>query len=68
MNISKIEYNWYYTNENGEDYFTHDLGKRGVTDIKIINIPDIPYHAEVYFENGSIQKIFNINKLYYKEV
>ena len=64
--VVRVDYNWYFSSENGEEFSTAKVGQSGVTEIRYYS----PQHecechyCEVIFENGSLERIFNINRVY----
>jgi hypothetical protein len=51
--ITKLHFNWYSTDENGEEYRERELGKDGVTRIRQVYAK----HYEVYYEDGRKEQI-----------
>lgn len=75
MVITRIEFNWHQKGSIqdslgcGEDYYVHEKGKKGVLTIheyEPANRNQVHYFI-VNFEDGSMEKIFNPNRVYYKE-
>ena len=68
--ISKIDYNWHQAGEFGDrlydDFHRYEVGKLGVTHIRENNKGQPTHFAEVFFENGEVHMIKNINQIYYK--
>lgn len=67
MKITKIFYNWMYGTDHGEDYSIHTVGLNNVTKIDqhtALGEGD-KWHYDVHFEDGSMERIFNINKVFF---
>jgi hypothetical protein len=71
--IRKIHYNWFQSydgNNAGEDFDHHTVGQRGV--IEILEYPAYAegdkWYYDVIFENGDVERIFNINRVFFKEL
>lgn len=68
--IVKLSYNWFSTNEEGENSSVVEVGKNNV---KMIgeNLPkgpgDVLYY-EILYENGSFKRIYNPNKVEFELV
>ena len=64
--ITKLEYNW-WGHSQGEDYYTHEVGKKNVTDIveHCAQGEGDKWSYLVTFEDGHVERIFNPNKIYY---
>jgi len=69
MKIEQIRYNWFYSSVNGEEYQTY-------TTVGLIdNIDNIKEHVPLFegdkyfcivtFNDGHVEKIFNINLIIY---
>jgi len=66
--IEKVIFNWFYTQEGGENYSIYQKGKDGVVDIKE-HVPEGEGDRWFYiveFDNGIVRKIFNINEVVYE--
>lgn len=64
--ICRIDFNWFYSTEVGEEYQTAELNKYGV-----VKIEEIPPRCEgdrncyaVHMKNGWIKHIYNVNRAY----
>lgn len=65
--ITKIKYNWFMSgskdDEWGEDYFVHEVGKKGVVSISehlpLYNAD--PHYCLVTFKDGHQERIMNLN-------
>lgn len=75
MVITRIEFNWHQNGSIqdssgcGEEYYVYEKGKKGVITIheyEPTNGNQVHYFT-VNFEGGSMEKIFNPNRVYYKE-
>jgi len=67
--ITGINYNWYHTNEHGEEFDYANIGEHGVNFIKE-HIPKgegDKWFYNVFYDDGHIERVFNINKVFYKE-
>lgn len=64
--ITEIHFNWFSTTENGEDYFEHSVGKRGVKSIGNEGIDSVECYA-IDFEDGRRELIYNPNRVFYSE-
>lgn len=61
--IIEIDFNWFYSVENGSECESFAVGKRGV--VSILDTSDHPILCyTVYFEDGKSQDIYNPNKIY----
>lgn len=61
--VSEVRYNWFYSNEAGEEYqgFTSD---GSVVKEILYHTPDEydkEHYCDVVFTDGEIQRVFNIN-------
>ena len=68
--VIKLKYNWRQTNwdgEAGEDYDVFEIGQKGVISIEENEIQC--YHYAFWFlikfEDGTEQKVFNPNQVFY---
>ena len=65
--IKSIIFDWAYTNENGIEYLDYVIGERSVIKIEE-HRPDgegDKWFYDIYFENGAVERIFNINSVIY---
>ena len=68
IHITRIDFNW-FTNEEGEDFYSHKVGQCGVKEIRdMTQLEKDGYEYQVFFENGKIESIFNVNKVVYERV
>jgi hypothetical protein len=80
MKIVRIDYNWYVAHDDGfssEEYSVHMLGKKYTSRGKVKTVTKIieyPWEGagdkwcyEVMFDDGSKERIFNPNKVYYEK-
>ena len=65
LRATRVHYNWHTTHEEGEDYFSYEVGKSKVIMIEIHERNDIKY-ALVFFENGERVEQYNLNKIVYQ--
>lgn len=70
MKVKQVNYNWFFDPQNGESFSTVTVGKAQypsspiVTEIHEDLKPD--RHCRVYFEDGSIRVISNLNEVFYE--
>lgn len=68
IHITRIDFNW-FTNEEGEDFYSHEVGRCGVKEINdMTRLEKDCYEYQVHFENGRIESIFNVNKVVYTRI
>ena len=64
----KLHYNWFQVargpDEAGEDYYMHEVGKNGVTEIKDHTLNDGTFY--IAFEDGKSERIWNPNRAFYE--
>ena len=68
--IVRVDYNWFFSNENGEEFSSAKIGQNGVTEIRYYSPRhecECPY-CEIDYENGYRERIFNINRVYEEPV
>lgn len=67
MVVTQIYYNW-YADDRGPLYSSYEVGEEDV--IEIVEHPAIGegdrWFYDVKFEDGSMERIFNPNKVFYK--
>jgi flagellar biosynthesis/type III secretory pathway ATPase len=75
MKINKVDYNMRYNTAYPIDNCKYDtviVGTKAmhnghiVTDIKLNTTQHFPY-VDIYYNNNTVERIFNINKVYYIE-
>lgn len=69
MKITRVEYDWFYSSI-GEEYQSYAVGKRNVVEIKehkALGEGD-KWFYDVIFEDGSMERIFNPNRVFYEPV
>ncbi len=68
LKVTKIYFNWFYTDDGGEDYFVYEINKCNVIEIthhKPQGHGDAHY-CTVYFKDGSETIIYNLNQVEFK--
>ena len=84
MKIKTIEFNWIYTHEVGEEYYSFIIGeefmtvgnrKENIGRGKVIEIEEHRPRGEgdklyynVHFEDSSVIRIFNVNCITYEKI
>lgn len=58
--IETIRFNWFYTNDSGEEYKEYTVGSDGVVSITEESY-DIDRYFTVTFEDGHMEEVYNIN-------
>ena len=73
MKINAINYNWYSTPENGEEFQNATVGilygnKKcdGITEHPCAGEGDKWYY-DIYYSDGTMDRIFNVNKVFFVE-
>ncbi|WP_298845561.1 hypothetical protein [uncultured Clostridium sp.] len=76
-NIIKINYNWFNYNDGnnqGEDYYTFEVGKSYKKKGTVTEIREHPavgegdrWFYDVHFDSGAMERIFNPNHIFYKQ-
>ena len=67
MIVKKIIYDWWYTNEGGEEYGVAEVGKEDVIKIEeheSKGIGDKLYY-DIFFNTGKKIRIFNVSSVEY---
>ena len=73
MEIYKIHYNWFYTND-GEDYLVEEIGIKNKNGTPISIEEHIArgegdkWFYDIVYEDGSMKRIFNMNQVFYKKM
>ena len=72
--ITGINFNWFSTPENGEEFSTRSVGDT-IGDLKIDFIKEHPacgegdkWYYDVMYSNGKIERIFNPNSVFFSQV
>lgn len=72
MTIKAIMYNWYSTPENGEEFTNRTVGIIYHNNIKCDRITEHraagegdKWYYDIHYSDGSMERIFNINQVYY---
>ena len=63
--VKRVEYNWFFTTGNGEEYGYFEVGKHGVERIDY-HAPDghgDQHYCDVYSLGAWKERIFNINRI-----
>ena len=63
-----LVYDWFYTNEVGEEYQEYVVGEAGVKEIQYhtpLGEGD-KHYCDVVFEDGLVRRIFNISSFVFK--
>lgn len=68
--ISKIEFNWFFIETNGEEYTRCEVGKNGVVSIEEhkAQYEGDKWYYDVTFEDGRVIRIFNPNIVEFKKL
>ena len=65
--ITRVEYNWGFSNENGEEYGVAEVGKQGVIEIRYHQPHDEDnlHYCDIYYDNSTKQiiRVFNLSKI-----
>lgn len=70
--IVSINYNWYSTNENGEEFTNrtvgHQYGESTCTEIKEHSAygEGDKWYYDIHYSDGTFQRIFNPNQVVFK--
>lgn len=74
MNIKEIQYNWFGTPKDGEQFSLCSVGKRYRNDISVIKIEEHQsqwegdkWYYDVFLSDGTIDRIFNPNAVVFEE-
>jgi len=62
MKVKKVIYNWFYTNEVGQEHSEYEVGKDGVDYIDWLDGPR-EIIVRVGFKDGRHISLFNINEI-----
>lgn len=67
MIVKRINYNWFNSENNGEEYLTYEVGKNGVSEIEEYQPSNglQKWNYVVDFEDGKSARVFNINFVEY---
>lgn len=79
--ISGLTFNWFFSNETGEEFGSRHIGQEAyrlgsqqekITCTSIVEHepmgPGDRFYYDVYMSNGDSERIFNPNQVFYKEV
>ena len=66
--IFSVNYNWRFSQENGEEFGNATIGYNGVKDIieHTAKGDGDKWYYDIEFESGTIMRVFNINQVVYK--
>ena len=67
-NVTRVDYNWGFSNENGEECSYYEVGYKGVQKIKYYEPTgtDNQHFCDVFSDNGTTERVFNINRVVWK--
>lgn len=58
--LYSVKYNWHYSYESGEDYYSHSVGSRNVIYMEEHDAGTPHHRVDVYYENGNKATLYNI--------
>jgi hypothetical protein len=65
MKVKSVTFNWFYSEDSGEEFSSYTVGKTTVTKIEYHSPmgEGDRHYCDVYCEDGCVMRIFNLNSV-----